>query len=44
MEGRLGRYYLYFASHTGSFIRLAYAASVDGPWTIHPGGVLHVSL
>ena len=38
----LGRYYMYFANHTGEFIRLAYADAVTGPWTIHEPGVLHV--
>lgn len=36
----LGRYYMYFAHHRGSFIRMAYADDVEGPWTIHSGGVL----
>lgn len=36
----LGRYYLYFAHHNGLFIRLAYADQVEGPWRIHPPGVL----
>lgn len=36
----LGRYYLYFAHHNGSFIRLAYADDVEGPWHIHAPGVL----
>jgi hypothetical protein len=39
----LGRYYLYFAHHEGSHIRLAYADHVHGPWRIHQPGVLHVS-
>ena len=39
-EGRLGRYYLYFAHHRGSHIRLAYANNPRGPWKLHPGGVL----
>jgi hypothetical protein len=38
----LGRYYLYFADHTGSFIRLAYADRPDGKWKIHEGGTLHL--
>ncbi len=38
----LGRYYLYFAHHKGTYIRLAWADELTGPWTIHPGGVLHV--
>ncbi|WP_292081867.1 hypothetical protein, partial [Mesorhizobium sp.] len=33
-------YHLYFADHGGSYIRLAYANSIEGPWHIHPGGVL----
>jgi hypothetical protein len=36
----LGRYYLYFAHHHGGFIRLAYADRLEGPWKVHPGGVL----
>ena len=36
----LGRYYLYFAHHQGTHIRLAYADSIHGPWTIYEGGVL----
>jgi hypothetical protein len=36
----LGRYYLYFAHHDGAYIRLAYADALEGPWRIHPAGVL----
>lgn len=36
----LGRYYLYFAHHEGTRIRLAVANSLEGPWTVVPGGVL----
>lgn len=36
----LGRYYLYFADHKGSYIRLAFADELDGPWSIHPPGAL----
>lgn len=36
----LGRYYLYFAHHQGSFIRLAYADDLSGPWRLREGGVL----
>lgn len=43
VEGRLGRYYLYFAHHSGSYIRLAYADALTGPWTIHGGGVLDLA-
>ena len=38
----LGRYYMYFAHHSGQFIRLAYSDSVRGPWTVYEPGVLHV--
>ena len=38
----LGRYYLYFANHKGTFIRLAYADTVAGPWKVYEPGVLHV--
>jgi hypothetical protein len=40
---RLGDYYLYFADHKGSYIRLAYADRPEGPWTVHPPGSLHLS-
>ena len=36
----LGRYYLYFGHHDGSYIRLAYADDVAGPWIMHEPGVL----
>ncbi len=38
----LGRYYLYFAHHNGKYIRLAIADRIEGPWRIHPGGVLRL--
>jgi hypothetical protein len=38
----LGRYYMYFAHHSGTFIRLAYADSPRGPWTVHDGRILPV--
>ncbi|MDE2935322.1 MAG: hypothetical protein OXP37_00570 [Chloroflexota bacterium] len=38
----LGRYYLYFADHKGSYIRLAYSDDLLGPWTIHPRGSLRI--
>jgi len=40
---RLGRYYLYFAHHHGSYIRLAYAERLEGPWSIHAPGALDVA-
>ena len=36
----LGKYYLYFAHHRGTSIRLAYADQIMGPWFIHPHPVL----
>lgn len=38
--GRLGAYYLYFAHHAGSFIRLACADRLAGPWRVHSAGVM----
>ena len=38
----LGRYYLYFAHHKGTFIRMAYADRLTGPWKIYERGVLDV--
>lgn len=36
----LGRYYLYFAAHSGTYIRLAYADDLRGPWRTYEPGVL----
>ena len=35
VEDPLGKYYLYFADHKGSYIRLAYADEMTGPWRIY---------
>jgi uncharacterized repeat protein (TIGR01451 family) len=40
VPNRLGRYYLYFAAHSGSYIRMAYADDLQGPWTVYAPGVL----
>lgn len=40
IERPLGRYYLYFAHHSGRFIRLAAADRLTGPWRIHRPGTL----
>lgn len=40
LPGALGRYYLYFAHHQGTYIRLAYADALAGPWTVHEPGTL----
>ena len=42
IEHPLGRYYMYFAHHKGTYIRLAYADSLNGPWNIYEPGVLNV--
>ena len=42
IEHPLGRYYMYFAHHKGTYIRLAYADSLNGPWRIYEPGVLKV--
>lgn len=43
VDSPLGTYYLYFAHHRGSFIRMAFADHPEGPWTLYDGGVLHLS-
>ena len=42
VENPLGKYYLYFADHRGTYIRLAYADSVLGPWQTHEAGSLQL--
>jgi len=39
----LGRYYMYFAHHHGTYIRLAYADSLEGPWQVYKPGTLKLS-
>jgi hypothetical protein len=43
VEGALGRYYLYFADHKGSYIRLAHADAPEGPWRMHEAGSLDLA-
>ena len=43
VENPLGKYYLYFAHHEGSYIRMAFADHLQGPWTVHGPGVLNLS-
>ena len=38
----LGRYYLHFADHRGTYIRLAYADELTGPWTTYEPGALQL--
>ena len=42
VEDPLGAYYLYFADHRGTYIRMAYADEVTGPWTVHSPGALQL--
>ena len=42
VTNRLGNYYLYFAHHSGKYIRLAYADDLKGPWKIHEEGALRL--
>jgi hypothetical protein len=42
VEGALGRYYLYFADHEGTYIRLAYADELTGPWAMYEPGTLRI--
>jgi len=40
ITNRLGNYYLYFAHHSGKYIRLAFADRLEGPWRIYVPGTL----
>ena len=42
IQAPLGKYYLYFADHKGSYIRLAYANDLLGQWKVHPPGSLQI--
>ena len=42
LEAPLGQYYLYFADHKGSYIRLAYADALRGPWRVYAPGSLRL--
>ena len=42
VENPLGKYYLYFADHRGTYIRLAYADDLLGPWQTHKPGSLQL--
>jgi hypothetical protein len=42
VEDPLGKYYLYFSDHKGSYIRLAYADQLIGPWTVYSPGTLDI--
>lgn len=42
IENPLGKYYLYFADHRGTYIRLAYADNLLGPWKTYEPGSLQI--
>jgi len=42
VQNPLGKYYMYFAHHKGTYIRLAYADNLRGPWSIYSPGVLEL--
>ena len=42
VEDPLGRFYLYFAHHAGTYIRMAYANDPAGPWTVYEPGTLRL--
>jgi hypothetical protein len=39
----LGKYYMYFAHHRGSHIKLAYSNNLLGTWNIYQKGVLDIN-
>ena len=43
VQNPLGKYYLYFAHHQGTYIRLAFADKLEGPWRLYGPGVLDLS-
>lgn len=40
LPNAMGKYYLFFSDHKGTYIRLAYADVITGPWTIYSPGAL----
>lgn len=44
VKNPLGKYYMYFAHHRGTYIRLAYADEPQGPWTIYEPGTLRLEM
>jgi hypothetical protein len=42
VEKPLGKYYLYFSGHHGTYIRLAFADNVAGPWKMYEPGTLRL--
>ena len=39
----LGKYYLYFSHHRDTYMRMAYADNITGPYTIYAPGVMDVA-
>ena len=42
IENPLGKYYLYFGHHQGTYIRLAYADELVGPWQTYEQGSIQL--
>jgi len=42
IQNPLGKYYMYFAHHSGDRIRMAYADDISGPWKIYQPGTLRL--
>jgi hypothetical protein len=42
LDRPLARYYLYFAHHSGRYLRLAVADELTGPWRVHAPGTLRL--
>ncbi|MCB0308226.1 MAG: hypothetical protein KDD48_02550 [Bdellovibrionales bacterium] len=42
IDDKPAKYYLYFAHHSGDYIRLAYAQHICGPWHVYKPGTLHL--
>lgn len=42
VENPLGKYYLYFAHHSGTHIRMSYSNNIEGPYTLYEPGTLKV--
>ena len=43
IKNPLGKYYLYFAVHSGNYIRLAYSDNVESPYEIYDGSTLKLN-
>jgi hypothetical protein len=42
IENPLGKYYLYFGHHKGTYIRMAYSNNILGPYTLFKPGILDI--